>query len=455
MKIEKYANEQIIHIVHNYTFSFNAKQIIKLLHQPFDIQYCHDKEYKLSFYNYCLQYHQKWIIFNTLYQSLSCLTEEEYHQLLQLQDVSLDLKIQFVKLGFWIDKTKEERQIYQDILFKIRPYVLSHELGLTILPTLKCNARCFYCFEHGIKQTIMNQQTADHLIQFITSKNIQNIHLTWFGGEPMMNPDIIEYICSCLTNKKISFTSQMVSNGYLLDNTEIIQKAIVSWHLHKVQITIDGLTKTYNQRKNYRNPCSNPFAKIIQNIQLLSHFHVQVVIRLNIDRDNLDEMIELCQWLSVVFKENPYVQVYAEFIRDNPQTNISILSSYEERKEALEKILPILIYGNLFSIESMFQTYPKINACMNDHCQAYVINPDGSVCLCENESGNPQKTIGTIYTKFEPLFRFLNISKTCYDCQLLPMCLGGCQYSHSLGLDPCFSIRYSLDSLLKMYIESR
>ncbi len=38
----------------------------------------------------------------------------------------------------------------------------------TILPTTACNARCYYCYEHGIPAFTMTEQIADDTVKFIT-----------------------------------------------------------------------------------------------------------------------------------------------------------------------------------------------------------------------------------------------------------------------------------------------
>lgn len=46
--------------------------------------------------------------------------------------------------------------------------------NVTILTTTECNARCYYCFEHGIKQYPMTIEVANAVVEFI--KKITLIH---------------------------------------------------------------------------------------------------------------------------------------------------------------------------------------------------------------------------------------------------------------------------------------
>ena len=62
----------------------------------------------------------------------------------------------------------------------------NENLGVTILTTTGCNARCYYCYEKGIKPQAMDIETAEKVVMFIKD-NYHNkpVHLSWFGGEPL------------------------------------------------------------------------------------------------------------------------------------------------------------------------------------------------------------------------------------------------------------------------------
>lgn len=62
-----------------------------------------------------------------------------------------------------------------------------------------CNLRCKYCYASGgsyqTKRGLMSEQTAKQVVEFCieTFAKIENI--VFFGGEPFLNPHIIEYVC--------------------------------------------------------------------------------------------------------------------------------------------------------------------------------------------------------------------------------------------------------------------
>lgn len=70
-----------------------------------------------------------------------------------------------------------------------------HGIGLVICPTMSCNFRCPYCFEDRVSGT-MSQQVQDDIValagRLFDMSGARAIQVNWFGGEPLLAPDIIE-----------------------------------------------------------------------------------------------------------------------------------------------------------------------------------------------------------------------------------------------------------------------
>ena len=130
--------------------------------------------------------------------------------------------------GILIDDDYNELNVYKYKYYS--SMFQSSSLILSIAPTMKCNFNCFYCFEDGKKNMgLMSDEIESKLIKFISLHRQQDIHITWFGGEPLLGFEKIYSICSQLRKLKIKFTSDIITNGSLL-NESIIQRLDILMH---------------------------------------------------------------------------------------------------------------------------------------------------------------------------------------------------------------------------------
>jgi uncharacterized protein len=127
----------------------------------------------------------------------------------------------------------------------------------------------------------MKDGCAEKIIAFLKKMDLRNgIYLTWFGGEPLLNQQWMDYFADCLKKEKISFTSFMITNGSKI-NEEVICKMRDCWNIKSIQITLDGTFEEYIKRKNYIVQDEFVYDRILQNIKSLSRADIFVQIRLN------------------------------------------------------------------------------------------------------------------------------------------------------------------------------
>lgn len=110
-----------------------------------------------------------------------------------------------------------------------------------------CNLRCKYCFastgDFGKGRKLMSFETGKHAIDFLLEKSCdrQNLELDFFGGEPLMNFDVVKQIVTYARsrekefNKKFRFT--ITTNGLLLDDDKI---DFINREMSNVVLSIDG-----------------------------------------------------------------------------------------------------------------------------------------------------------------------------------------------------------------------
>ena len=122
------------------------------------------------------------------------LSEETLNARFSFDEISDDPVLRkLAEDSFLVPEQKDETESYLSVLslLRIRARKKGYD-GYMILPTLGCNARCFYCYEEGRQQVSMSPETLDRAIAFILATRRKNteLHLKWFGGEPLLRPDM-------------------------------------------------------------------------------------------------------------------------------------------------------------------------------------------------------------------------------------------------------------------------
>lgn len=311
-----------------------------------------------------------------LYHTLTCcllhLTTEEAANLTTLQELK--------DRWFLVPKEFDDRRLCKQTLQMVALFKLSAKYiaDYSILTTTGCNARCFYCYEKGTKPVTMTAETATKVGRFIRShRGEEEVSIRWFGGEPLFNMQVIDQISSDLSSHNVPFSAKMISNGYLFD-AAVVQRAKDLWRLKEVQITLDGLESTYNRVKRFIYGKGNAFERVLHNIGLLTDDGIKVLVRLNVDRHNIEEMAHLVSLLHQRFDANEHLSVYSRELygERSPEERAAL---YAKRMQ-LEQLIADVGYGRHWKLQKDF----KLNLCMADSDQSVLISPDGHLGKCNH-----------------------------------------------------------------------
>lgn len=159
-----------------------------------------------------------------------------------LTDVDYEYKelIQLLKIGeFVIPKEVDEKNLIR--LQSLKTKFSASHLDLTIIPTSDCNFACVYCYEKDfVSNQYINKDNQEALLDFISGKAslISNLHITWYGGEPLLALSIIESltegILDICSRHNVQYSASMVTNGYLLSKTTLhtLRKIMVREYLN-------------------------------------------------------------------------------------------------------------------------------------------------------------------------------------------------------------------------------
>ncbi len=418
---------------------------------------------KSSNYNFKFDFDEsnKSLMYNSFTNSMALIDNDKYDLFYsfckgenKIEDT--DLINNLLRGGFLVDDEFDELKDIKLRLFKGRFH--SSSLGLTIAPTSDCNFRCIYCYEKDvIKELHMTENIQKKIIQFVMNYvgTINNLSVTWYGGEPLLGIDAIktlsdQFLTICEENN-ISYSAGIITNGYMLNrkNVELLSDLKVSFY----QITVDGNRNTHNERRPLING-EGTFDKIINNMVECYDILPHVSLRINVDKSNIsagDEIVKLLTKKNLIEKVKPYL---GKVTSDDDKSDIC-KQCYSTNEFAVEDLR--FSQNNSNNITWMSK-YPdlKSNYCGADMINSFVINSDGSLYKCWNDIGQENKSIGNVCDEFvipktSLLHNYLLYDPTeekCKTCKLLPICMGGCPQSSLENKENCSVFKSAMNEYL-------
>ena len=120
---------------------------------------------KESFYNLYAPIKDKQLCYNSLRGLYTVISNEDYQKLKDnLSELPPSELEHLFKHGFIIDDNFDELAYLEN---KYDDNVESSVLDLTILPTLDCNLRCWYCFEKHIKGSRLSIAVQQRIFDYV------------------------------------------------------------------------------------------------------------------------------------------------------------------------------------------------------------------------------------------------------------------------------------------------
>ena len=171
---------------------------------------------KPSFYNFYKISDGMVLIYNSASGSCIAIAEAELSAFMEVSLPQNDVE-KLEKLGFYVDDENDE--MGHLICRAYNNLENSKKDKYRILTTTACNAKCPYCYEKGVKSYTMTMETADRVVDFILEKSNGKkvIEIEWFGGEPLLNKNIIAYVSDRIDKLKpadMKYEAAIITNGY-------------------------------------------------------------------------------------------------------------------------------------------------------------------------------------------------------------------------------------------------
>lgn len=336
-------------------------------------------------------------------------------------------------------------------------------LNLSIMTTQDCNFECVYCFEDHIK-SYMAEEVQTRIKKCIEKymAEYKNLHIDWYGGEPLLNLDCIknigQYAINYCRNNKKGYTSSITTNGYLLSDQvyELLKNVGVTYF----QITIDGSKEDHDKRRCLIDGLPT-YNKIIENIQNGLKKNFRIGVRINVDNDNVEGCCELIDDLAKL--ENIEDNLSLVICTVTPCENYTNIMFERDIVSDIVKIYSCALDHEITIGRFLSLSTPLDRFCVVDTSSQYIISPKGQLFKCgekfdENDPGfvgqlrddgsMEIKKWREIFWEKDP-FEY----KECIQCGVLPLCMGGCLLKRKVkGIPPCIpEFKYCNQEMLSLY----
>ena len=325
----------------------------------------------------------------------------------------------------------------------------SRGVGLTICPTMGCNFDCPYCFENHYPRK-MTPEVQDDVValaeRMMDACGARSLSVTWFGGEPLLAPEIIESLSERLValakERDASYSASIITNGFLL--TQEVADMLGRYEVSRCQVTIDGIGATHDATRHLAGG-GPTFDRIVANLRG-NKLPFEVCVRHNVHEGNRHEVDELKAFVEELARKSGNDLVYYP-------APVTDSEAADDRGEQVG-----LLCDSHVSDIGVTQEAGRFHVGRGHYCGAHNIwsvgiDESGNLQKCWEAVDKPTYSFGTArdWDPKEPLAsasrpdnltRYLNTAgpvpdEECQECVWLPSCVGGCPHKRLYSTRQC------------------
>ena len=390
--------------------------------------------------------------------------EPAYDMIGMFEDHTREAVLDRLKVKYPAMDTAELLQLYQEIeemktegrLFSADAYEPYADIFLKKEPVVKalclhiahdCNLACKYCFaeegEYHGRRAHMDVETGKLALDFLIrhSKNRRNLEVDFFGGEPLMDFDVIKELVrygrelESLHGKRFRFT--LTTNGVLL-NEEIMEFA--DQEMSNVVLSLDGRKQVNDHMRPFRNGTGS-YDLIIDKFQTFAakRGHKNYYVRGTYTRHNLDFTEDVKHLVEMGFQQISMEPVVADESKEYAIRQEDIPKIKEEYDRLADYLLEIRKQGRkvqFFHFMIDLTGGPCVAKRMlgcGSGTEYMAVTPWGDLYPCHQFAGDETFLLGNVASGITNLpvqkkFEDCNVyaKDSCRTCFAKFYCSGGC-----------------------------
>ena len=350
-----------------------------------------------------------------------------------------------------ITELKDQGQLFTEDVYK--DAIIDFKKRKTVVKALclhiahDCNLACKYCFaeegEYHGGRALMSYEVGKKALDFLiaNSGNRVNLEVDFFGGEPLMNfqvvKDLVAYGRSKEKefNKKFRFT--LTTNGMLLTD-EVMEFA--NKEMANVVLSIDGRKEVHDFMRPTRNG-KGSYDLIIDKFKKMAEMRHQTnyYVRGTFTHYNLDFSKDVLHLADMGFKQISAEPVVAPNDMDYAIREEDLPQLFEEYDNLAKEMVKREKEGNGFNFFHFMIDltggpclYKRLSGC-GSGTEYLAVTPWGDLYPCHQFVGMEQFKLGNVDTGIEKTdivdeFKLCNVyaKDKCKDCFARFYCSGGC-----------------------------
>lgn len=320
--------------------------------------------------------------------------------------------------------------------------------AMCLLIAQDCNMRCKYCFaetgEYGLgKRMLMSLETAKKAIDFLVEKsaNRKNLEVDFFGGEPLLNFDVVkktvEYARSLEKKFDKNFRFTITTNGLLLDDDKI---DFINKEMYNVVLSIDG-RKEVNDRMRPLAGGQGSYDKITKKYADLvsKRGDKDYYVRGTYTKYNLDFSNDVMHLRDLGFEQISVEPVVADKSTPYALSATDLPQIFEEYEKLADKILKykkekgfINFFHFMLDLDQGPCAIKRLRGCGSGN-EYVAVSPEGDIYPChqfvgieEYKMGNLDEHTFNYDIKNEFAAAHVYTKSDCKKCWAKFYCSGGC-----------------------------
>jgi uncharacterized protein len=374
-------------------------------------------------------------------------------------------------------------------------------VSLTIATTMECNMGCYYCFEDRTSSERLQSTDIDAIVQFASDRLPPQgaLHVTWFGGEPLLAKDFVlaasKALIELAASRQADYSASMVSNGYHLDASTV--KQLRAHQVRSLQITLDGQQADHDKVRRHLPVQTGQLAgsvlpirlvptqtapskasqrvgsydTIISNIARASDL-LAISIRVNVSRRNAPSIRQLIDDLAAAGLAGRlgaiyFAPLYNFKVTDPNKHYQTTASTHFSMREFAVLEAELLAHAASLGFFLRDWANPSFSGCIAVAKNGYVIDSNGQIKKCDHELGEPDTELLSLrepslhneahqqlWDDYRP-----EDQVGCSSCVLLPLCYSHCPHKNMSSapeeLDKCPAHKYNWERTLPLVLAQR